>query len=213
MRREPWNIRTLGGERTELLALNTAAMRDALLESLPNELVADVRRLDDESLIRFAESVEVYVPTNSEIIAPCDSCVYPGPQVIRFVSDYETYETKTKREAIVAPGAQVSAGDVIVEGPKNLHMRLRVFGGEHVRDIFRAQLAEIFGVSREAHQALFVALHGYVHVLERGDTSLEPGETVSRDTFAEINEQAVSKGHIPAIARETLVPLTSLGRL
>ena len=217
MKTVPRNLRTRGGEPTELLRLEPPELRAAILAiveqvfdpKVVSTLADGVARWTPDALLRFASWVEVQVPDDSGILAPLGSRLESGPGLIRFVTEFETWETETGCRSLLPDRSEVGAGEVVVPGASNLHMRLHVLGALHVHELYERELAALFGATGPEHLALIRTLLGFVQVVEPGDTDFERGRVVSREAFLDHNEDVLSEGLMGAHARETLVPLSS----
>jgi DNA-directed RNA polymerase subunit beta' len=116
-------------------------------------------------------------------------------------------------DLVVEQGAEVTAGDYLVDGTPIPHEVLMVKGSrEAAAEIIRGVQA-IYGSQgvplHDKHLEVIVRqMLGKVTVIDSGDTEMLPGEIIDRNRFTRINQQAQSEGKKPASARQEVMGMT-----
>ena len=127
----------------------------------------------------------------------------------------------TEEVALVAPrahleitdGQEVTAGDALVEGPKDPKELLEVKGIRETQQYLVEEVQKVYrdqGVSiHDKHIELIVRqMLRRVLVAEPGDASFLPGERVDNQIYAEVNRELVAEGKRPAEGRPELMGIT-----
>jgi len=113
----------------------------------------------------------------------------------------------------IRDGAEVAAGDAIVEGPRDPKQLLEIKGiretqqylVEEVQRVYRDQGVPI----HDKHIELIVRqMLRRVLVAEQGESPFLPGERVEARFFAEVNRELVQQGKRPAEGRPELMGIT-----
>ena len=113
----------------------------------------------------------------------------------------------------VGDGQEVSAGDALVEGPKDPKELLDVKGIRETQQYLVEEVQKVYrdqGVSiHDKHIELIVRqMLRRVLVAEPGDAPFLPGERVDSRTYAEVNRTLVQDGKRPAEGRPELMGIT-----
>ncbi len=113
----------------------------------------------------------------------------------------------------VRDGQEVSAGDALVEGPKDPKELLEVKGIRETQQYLVEEVQKVYrdqGVSiHDKHIELIVRqMLRRVLVAEPGDATFLPGERVDSRAYAEVNRQLVQDGQRPAEGRPELMGIT-----
>ena len=111
----------------------------------------------------------------------------------------------------IASEQAVCAGDVLVSGALDLHVRLEVLGERAVMDRLVDEVLGLLGpceVERDSLHAILAQLVGFAMLVERGDTALEVGAIVTMDAFAAENERVMGSGGRPATAAQVFLGLS-----
>ena len=113
----------------------------------------------------------------------------------------------------VTDGQEVSAGDALVEGPKDPKELLEVKGIRETQQYLVEEVQKVYrdqGVSiHDKHIELIVRqMLRRVLVAEPGDAPFLPGERVDNQIYAEVNRTLVEDGKVPAEGRPELMGIT-----
>jgi DNA-directed RNA polymerase subunit beta' len=113
----------------------------------------------------------------------------------------------------VADGQEVTAGDALVEGPKDPKELLEVRGIRETQQYLVEEVQKVYrdqGVSiHDKHIELIVRqMLRRVLVAEPGDAPFLPGERVDNQIYAEVNRNLVEEGKRPAEGRPELMGIT-----
>ncbi len=113
----------------------------------------------------------------------------------------------------VADGQEVTAGDALVEGPKDPKELLEVKGIRETQQYLVEEVQKVYrdqGVSiHDKHIELIVRqMLRRVLVAEPGDSTFLPGERVDSQAYAEVNRSLVEEGKRPAEGRPELMGIT-----
>jgi len=113
----------------------------------------------------------------------------------------------------VREGAEIAAGDPIVEGPRDPKQLLEIKGIRETQQYLVEQVQQVYrdqGVSiHDKHIELIVRqMLRRVLVAEQGESPFLPGERVDARYFAEVNRQLVQEGKRPAEGRPELMGIT-----
>ena len=113
----------------------------------------------------------------------------------------------------VVDGEEVSAGDALVEGPKDPKELLEVKGIRETQQYLVEEVQKVYrdqGVSiHDKHIELIVRqMLRRVLVAEPGDAPFLPGERVDNQIYAEVNRTLVEDGKRPAEGRPELMGIT-----
>jgi DNA-directed RNA polymerase subunit beta' len=114
---------------------------------------------------------------------------------------------------LVKDGQEVSAGDALVEGPKDPKELLEIKGIRETQQYLVDQVQRVYreqGVSiHDKHIELIVRqMLRRVSVAEPGDSGFLPGERVDSRIYAEVNRTLVQEGKTPAEGRPELMGIT-----
>jgi DNA-directed RNA polymerase subunit beta' len=125
----------------------------------------------------------------------------------------ESYNVSLRAHLEVRDGQEVTAGDALVEGPKDPKELVDIKG---IRETQQYLVDEVQKVYREQgvpihdkHIELIVRqMLRRVSVAEPGDSGFLPSERVDSRTYAEVNRQLVEEGKRPAEGRPELMGIT-----
>ncbi|MGH9057158.1 MAG: DNA-directed RNA polymerase subunit beta', partial [Acidimicrobiales bacterium] len=129
------------------------------------------------------------------------------------VEDVYSVSTRAKLADQVHDGAEVAAGDPIVEGPKDPKQLLEIKGIRETQQYLVNEVQQVYrdqGVSiHDKHIELIVRqMLRRVLVAEQGESPFLPGERVDSRTYAEVNRALVTEGKRPAEGRPELMGIT-----
>jgi DNA-directed RNA polymerase subunit beta' len=127
--------------------------------------------------------------------------------------DVYTVVLRAKLAEGVREGAEVAAGDAIVEGPRDPKQLLEIKGIRETQQYLVEQVQQVYrdqGVSiHDKHIELIVRqMLRRVLVAEQGESPFLPGERVDARHFAEANRELVQQGKRPAEGRPELMGIT-----
>ncbi len=113
----------------------------------------------------------------------------------------------------VSEGAEIRAGDAIVEGPRDPKELLEIKGLRHTQTYLVDEIQKVYrdqGVSiHDKHIELIVRqMTRRVHINESGDSPFLPGERIDRRRYTEVNKQLILEGKTPAEARDEIMGIT-----
>jgi len=113
----------------------------------------------------------------------------------------------------IRDGAEIVAGEAIVEGPKDPKQLLDIKGIRETQQYLVDEVQQVYrdqGVSiHDKHIELIVRqMLRRVLVAEQGESPFLPGERVDSRTYAEVNRQLVTEGKRPAEGRSELMGIT-----
>jgi DNA-directed RNA polymerase subunit beta' len=113
----------------------------------------------------------------------------------------------------IREGAEVGAGDAIVDGPKDPKQLLDIKGIRETQQYLVSEVQQVYrdqGVSiHDKHIELIVRqMLRRVLVAEQGESPFLPGERVDSRAYAEANRRLVSEGKRPAEGRPELMGIT-----
>ncbi|MBV8561406.1 MAG: DNA-directed RNA polymerase subunit beta', partial [Acidimicrobiia bacterium] len=127
----------------------------------------------------------------------------------------ESYPVATRdlSRMLVTEGQEVSAGDALVEGPKDPKELLEIKGIRETQQYLVDEVQKVYrdqGVSiHDKHIELIVRqMLRRVSVAEPGDSGFLPGERVDSRQYADINRELVQEGKTPAEGRPELMGIT-----
>jgi DNA-directed RNA polymerase subunit beta' len=171
-------------------------------------------------LPRVVELFEARTPKGAARLARHTGLVHvedmEGGRHVTVVADDGTLQEEdipTRAHLVVQDGAEVEAGDALVEGPKDPKELLDVKGLRETQQYLVEEVQKVYrdqGVSiHDKHIELIVRqmLRRYL-VADPGDSTYLPGQQVDAQRFAETNRQLIVEGHRPAEARPMLMGIT-----
>ncbi|MEO6627113.1 MAG: DNA-directed RNA polymerase subunit beta', partial [Aquihabitans sp.] len=172
-------------------------------------------------LPRVVELFEARSPKGKATLARTSGVVRIGEdegkgRVITIVGDDGTDDTYTVPGAHrleVEDGAEVEAGDALVEGPRDPKELLEIRGVRETQEYLVAEVQSVYreqGVSiHDKHIELIVRqMTRRVTVLEANDSDFLPGERADQKVFADTNKLLVEDGKRPAEGRVELMGIT-----
>jgi DNA-directed RNA polymerase subunit beta' len=127
--------------------------------------------------------------------------------------DVYTVALRAKLAEGIREGAELAAGDAIVEGPRDPKQLLEIKGIRETQQYLVEEVQQVYrdqGVSiHDKHIELIVRqMLRRVLVAEQGESPFLPGERVDARHFAEANRQLVQQGKRPAEGRPELMGIT-----
>jgi DNA-directed RNA polymerase subunit beta' len=127
--------------------------------------------------------------------------------------DIYTVALRAKLAESIKDGAEVAAGDAIVEGPRDPKQLLEIKGIRETQQYLVEEVQQVYrdqGVSiHDKHIELIVRqMLRRVLVAEQGESPFLPGERVDARYFAEVNRELVQQGNRPAEGRPELMGIT-----
>ena len=172
-------------------------------------------------LPRVVELFEARTPKNKAVLARTSGLVRIGEddgkgRVITIVSDdgeEDTYTVAREARLEVADGHEITAGDPMVEGPRDPKELMDIQGVYSTQRYLVDQVQKVYrdqGVSiHDKHIELIVRqMTRRVAIQEPGDSSFLPGERVDSQTFRETNARLLQEGRRPADGRPELMGIT-----
>ena len=158
-------------------------------------------------LPRVVELFEARSPRNKAVLASTSGVIRMGEddgkgRVVIVVDDdgeEEIYSIPQESRLEVSDGDEVTAGDPLVEGPRDPKELLEIMGVRATQQYLVNQVQRVYrdqGVSiHDKHIELIVRqMTRRVAVQEQGDTDFLPGERVDARIFAEVNRRDVGGG-------------------
>ena len=124
-----------------------------------------------------------------------------------------TVSARAKLADGVHEGAEIAAGDPIIDGPKDPKQLLDIKGIRETQQYLVSEVQQVYrdqGVSiHDKHIELIVRqMLRRVLVAEQGESPFLPGERVDSRTYAEVNRRLVTEGRRPAEGRPELMGIT-----
>ncbi|MFN8050333.1 MAG: DNA-directed RNA polymerase subunit beta' [Acidimicrobiales bacterium] len=172
-------------------------------------------------LPRVVELFEARTPRNKAVLARTSGVIRIGEddgkgRVIVIVSDdgeEDVYSIPRESRLEVKDGQEITAGDAIVEGPRDPKELLEIKGVRATQSYLVEQVQKVYrdqGVSiHDKHIELIVRqMTRRVSIQDPGDADFLPGERVDARIFAETNRQMLQEGKKPAEARPELMGIT-----
>ena len=171
-------------------------------------------------LPRVVELFEARTPKGAAVLAHRSGVVRVEEEEtgrrVTVVGDDGTEESSlvsARAHLEVSDGAEVQAGQALVEGPKDPKELLDVKGIRDTQQYLVEEVQKVYrdqGVSiHDKHIELIVRqMLRRVLVAESGDAPLLPGERVDSQVYAEVNRALVEEGKRPAEGRPELMGIT-----
>ncbi|MGH9128770.1 MAG: DNA-directed RNA polymerase subunit beta' [Acidimicrobiales bacterium] len=171
-------------------------------------------------LPRVVELFEARTPKGAALLARASGVVRVSDDEtgrrVTIASDdgeEESYLISPRAHLEVADGAEVEAGDPLVEGPKDPKELLDIKGIRETQQYLVGEVQKVYrdqGVSiHDKHIELIVRqMLRRVSVAEPGDSEFLPGERVDSRYYAESNRELVTAGKRPAEGRPELMGIT-----
>ncbi|MDP8992438.1 MAG: DNA-directed RNA polymerase subunit beta' [Actinomycetota bacterium] len=171
-------------------------------------------------LPRVVELFEARTPKGAAVLARTSGVVRVTDEEtgrrITVVGDdgsEDTYTVPQRAYLEVSDGQEVTAGDALVEGPKDPKELLDIKGIRETQQYLVEEVQKVYrdqGVSiHDKHIELIVRqMLRRVSVAEPGDSPFLPGERVHSQAYAETNRQLVQAGRRPAEGRPELMGIT-----
>ena len=172
-------------------------------------------------LPRVVELFEARTPKNKAVLAATSGVVRIGEddgkgRVVTIVSDdgeEDVYTVAREARLEVKDGDDITAGDAMVEGPRDPKELMDIQGVYSTQRYLVDQVQKVYrdqGVSiHDKHIELIVRqMTRRVAIQEPGDSSFLPGERVDSQTFRDTNARLLQEGQRPADGRPELMGIT-----
>jgi DNA-directed RNA polymerase subunit beta' len=171
-------------------------------------------------LPRVVELFEARTPKGAAVLARTSGVVRiteeENGRRITVVSDdgtEDSYAVSARAHLEVRDGQEVSAGDALVEGPKDPKELLEIKGIRETQQYLVEEVQKVYrdqGVSiHDKHIELIVRqMLRRVSVAEPGESNFLPGERVDSRVYADTNRLLVQEGKRPAEGRPELMGIT-----
>jgi len=127
--------------------------------------------------------------------------------------DEDAYTVPSLSRLQVTEGQEITAGDPIVDGPRDPKELLEIKGVRETQQYLVGEVQKVYrdqGVSiHDKHIELIVRqMTKRVGVQEPGDSPFLPGERVDQKVYADVNRQLVQEGKVPAEGRPEMMGIT-----
>jgi DNA-directed RNA polymerase subunit beta' len=137
-------------------------------------------------------------------------------KVVTIVTDdgeEDTYTVPSLARLEVSDGQEITAGDAIVDGPRDPKELLEIRGIRETQQYLVGEVQKVYrdqGVSiHDKHIELIVRqMTRRVGIQEPGDSDFLPGERVDQWQFADANKRLVTEGLHPAQGRPEIMGIT-----
>ncbi len=171
-------------------------------------------------LPRVVELFEARTPKGAAVLARTSGVVRISDEEIgrriTVVGDdgsEDNYTIPQRAHLELSDGKEVTAGDALVEGPKDPKELLDIKGIRETQQYLVEEVQKVYrdqGVSiHDKHIELIVRqMLRRVSVAEPGDSPFLPGERVDTRSYADVNRQLVQSGSRPAEGRPELMGIT-----
>ncbi len=172
-------------------------------------------------LPRVVELFEARTPRNRAVLARISGTVRIDEEDgkvwnVTIVGDDGTEDLhgiERERPLRVREGDEVTAGDALVEGPRDPKELLEIKGVRAVQQYLVDEVQRVYrdqGVSiHDKHIELIVRqMTRRIAIQEPGESDFLPGERVDQRVFADVNRQLVTEGKKPAEGRPELMGIT-----
>jgi DNA-directed RNA polymerase subunit beta' len=173
-------------------------------------------------LPRVVELFEARTPKGAAILARISGVVRieeedTGRRIVVVADDgtEDVYNVSARAKLAdgVVEGAEIAAGDPIVDGPKDPKQMLEIKGIRETQQYLVNEVQQVYrdqGVSiHDKHIELIVRqMLRRVLVADQGESPFLPGERVDSRTYAEVNRLLVTESKRPAEGRPELMGIT-----
>ena len=172
-------------------------------------------------LPRVVELFEARTPRNKAVLARISGEVRIDDEdgkvwnvtVIGDDGTEDLHAIERERPLRVREGDEVTAGDALVEGPRDPKELLEIKGVRAVQQYLVDEVQRVYrdqGVSiHDKHIELIVRqMTRRIAIQEPGESDFLPGERVDQRVFADVNRQLVTEGRKPAEGRPELMGIT-----
>ncbi|MDE3204258.1 MAG: DNA-directed RNA polymerase subunit beta', partial [Acidobacteriota bacterium] len=173
-------------------------------------------------LPRVVELFEARTPKGAAILARISGVIRTeeedtGHRIVIVADDgtEDVYNVSVRAKLAdgIVDGAEVTAGDPIVDGPKDPKQLLEIKGIRETQQYLVNEVQQVYrdqGVSiHDKHIELIVRqMLRRVLVADQGESPFLPGERVDSRTYAEVNRLLVTEGKRPAEGRPELMGIT-----
>ncbi len=172
-------------------------------------------------LPRVVELFEARSPRNKAVLARTSGVVRIDEEdskdfsvtVVGDDGEEDTYAIARERRLEVSDGDEVTAGDALVEGPRDPKELLEIKGVRAVQQYLVNEVQRVYrdqGVSiHDKHIELIVRqMTRRVVVQDAGDSDFLPADKIDQRVFNETNRMLVQEGKTPADGRPELMGIT-----
>jgi len=172
-------------------------------------------------LPRVVELFEARTPRNKAVLARISGVVRIDEEdgkvwnvtVIGDDGTEDAHAIERERPLRIRDGDEVTAGDALVEGPRDPKELLEIKGVRSVQQYLVDEVQRVYrdqGVSiHDKHIELIVRqMTRRIAIQEPGESDFLPGERVDQRVFADTNRQLVTEGRKPAEGRPELMGIT-----
>ncbi len=172
-------------------------------------------------LPRVVELFEARTPKNKAVLSRTSGVVRLDEEDGKVVNvtvvgddgDEDSYAIERERRLEVRDGDEVTAGDPLVEGPRDPKELLEIKGVRAVQQYLVDEVQRVYrdqGVSiHDKHIELIVRqMTRRVAIQDPGASDFLPGERVDQRVFADVNRRLVQEGERPAEGRPELMGIT-----
>ncbi|WP_462136873.1 DNA-directed RNA polymerase subunit beta' [Candidatus Mycalebacterium sp.] len=195
---------------------------------VPGDIVAKIpkKRITKDitgGLPRVAELFEARVPKdkNLAIVSEIDGTVSFGEDVKGKrrilvnpqIGEEKEYIVPKGKHIIVSEGDFVVAGDKIVDGDENPHDILKIKGEKTLSEFLVKEIQSVYELQgvrvNDKHIEVIVRqMLKRVKIKDPGDTTMIPGESVTKSMFHKENAEVEEQGGKPAAAEPLLLGIT-----
>jgi len=166
----------------------------------------EARKPKDHAVISevegYVEFGKDYKSKRRIVIKPMDKSVEPVEYMI-----------PRGKHVSVNEGDYIKKGDLLLDGNPVLHDILKVMGVEALAHYMVSEIQQVYRLQGvkidDKHiEVIIRQMLQKVEIVNSGETTLLAGEQIDRQEFEEINQKAISKGYIPAVAVSVLQGIT-----
>jgi len=173
-------------------------------------------------LPRVVELFEARKPRETAVISEIDGvvrqgCIVKGMRKILVVpddgGDAKEYSLPRGVHVNVQEGDRVTAGEPLMDGPRNPHDILAVLGEKELQAYLVNEIQEVYrlqgvGINDKHIEVIVRQMMRWVKVEDVGDTEFLIDEQVDKFRFNEENERVLTNGGQPAKGRPLLLGIT-----
>jgi DNA-directed RNA polymerase subunit beta' len=171
-------------------------------------------------LPRVVELFEARTPKGAAVLARTSGVVRVEEEdngrnitVVNDAGEEDSYTVSARAHLEVRDGQEITAGDALVDGPKDPKELLEIKGIRETQKYLVEEVQKVYrdqGVSiHDKHIELIVRqMLRRVSVAEPGDSPFLPGERVDSKTYADTNRSLAQGGQRPAEGRPELMGIT-----
>lgn len=132
--------------------------------------------------------------------------------------DIARYVLSATDELAVTEGQVINVGSRITQGPINMQELYELVGPELVQKYIIDEIQSVYGAQgvsiHDKHLEVVVAqMFNRVKITKSGDTTLLPGDVVSKYKLDRENEDVLSKGGVPAESKSLMLGISKASRM